>query len=47
MCAVVDLLLCDHLDLLFGQHLSVCIACAIYLTVGDARRSVVLSIRGW
>lgn len=33
-CVVVDLLLCQHLDLLFGQHLSVCIACALYYTVG-------------
>jgi len=33
-CCVVDTLLCDHLELLFGQHLSVAIACALFYTVG-------------
>lgn len=32
-CIVADLLLAEHLELLFGQHVSVAIACAIYYTV--------------
>ncbi|KAL4451183.1 hypothetical protein ABPG77_009255 [Micractinium sp. CCAP 211/92] len=32
-CSVVDALLADHLDLLFGQHLSVAIACALFFTI--------------
>lgn len=30
---MADLLLAEHLELLFGQHVSVAIACAIYYTV--------------
>ena len=33
-CIVADLLLAEHLELLFGQHVSVAIACSIYFTVG-------------
>ena len=33
-CIVADLLLAEHLELLFGQHVSVAIACNIYFTVG-------------
>ncbi|PRW32980.1 retinoblastoma-associated -like [Chlorella sorokiniana] len=32
-CIVADLLLAEHLELLFGQHVSVAIACAIYYTL--------------
>ncbi len=37
-CSLVDALLADHLDLLFGQHLSVAIACALFFTVGGRWR---------
>jgi hypothetical protein len=33
-CAAVDVLLSQHLELLFGQHFSVALAAAIYFTVG-------------
>lgn len=33
VCVVMDVLLSEHLELVFGQHLSVCLACAIYYTV--------------
>lgn len=32
-CAVMDALLGEHLDMLFGQHISVAIACALFFTV--------------
>lgn len=34
-CVVADLLLAEHLELLFGQHVSVAIACAVYYTVSE------------
>lgn len=30
---MMDALLSDHLDMLFGQHVSVAIACALFFTV--------------
>ncbi|KAL4422907.1 hypothetical protein ABPG75_009104 [Micractinium tetrahymenae] len=32
-CALLDALLGDHLDMLFGQHVSVAIACALFFTI--------------